>query len=152
MFEYEGSKAEVIEVYRRGLLTIRIRGGDPRVLLGLIDHELGIIHRSYPGIRFKKFMPCDCETCLSSSEPTMFEVGELKDFAQTGDQIQCRSSRRLRDPVELLRLLSPDALGRRPGLLTKERPGTAPRTEPVEPEVQIWLTFLCAVNGSIVLP
>ena len=41
VFEYEGSKAEVIEVYRRRLLTIRIRGGDPRVLLGLIDHQLG---------------------------------------------------------------------------------------------------------------
>ena len=78
VFEYEGSTAEVIEVYRRRLLTIRIRGGDPRVLLGLIDHELGIIHRSYPGIKVKKFLPCDCETCAVSSEPTMFEVGELK--------------------------------------------------------------------------
>ena len=83
VFEYEGSRAEVIEVYRRRLLTIRIRGSDPRVLLGLIDHELGIIHRSYPGIRFKKFMPCDCETCSVSDEPTMFDVGELKDFART---------------------------------------------------------------------
>jgi hypothetical protein len=77
VFEYEGSTAEVIEVYRRRLLTIRIRGGDPRVLLGLIDHELGIIHRSYPGIKVKKFLPCDCETCAASSEPTTFEVGEL---------------------------------------------------------------------------
>ena len=135
VFEYEGSKAEVIEVYRRRLLTIRIRGGDPRVLLGLIDHELGIIHRSYPGIRFKKFMPCDCETCSASSEPTMFEVGELKDFAQTGDQIQCRRSRRLRDPAELLRMLSPAALGRRPGILAMEMPGTAPREESVQREI-----------------
>ena len=130
IFEYEDSAAEVIEVYRRRLLTIRIRGGDPRVLLGLIDHELGIIHRSYPGIRFKRFMPCDCEACSASSEPTMFEVGELKDFARTGDQIQCRRSRRLRDPVELLRMLSPDALERRPEMLTKERPGAAPPEEP----------------------
>jgi internalin A len=135
IFEYEGSKAEVIEVYRRRLLTIRIRGGDPRVLLGLINHELGIIHRSYPGIRVKKFMPCDCETCSVSSEPTMFEVDELKDFAQTGDQIQCRRSRRLRDPVELLRMLSPDALDRRPGILAMEMPGAARPEEPVQPEI-----------------
>jgi hypothetical protein len=74
VFEYEGSRAEVIESYRRRLLTIRIRGGDPRVLLGLIDHELAIIHRSYPGIRFERFMPCDCETCSASGDPTMFEV------------------------------------------------------------------------------
>jgi internalin A len=135
VFAYEGSTAEVIEMYRRRQLTIRIRGGDPRVLLGLIDHELGIIHRSYPGIKVKKFMPCDCETCTALSEPTMFEVGELKDFASTGDQIQCRRSRRLRDPVELLRLLSPDALNRRPGVLSMDSPAMAPREEPVQPEV-----------------
>jgi hypothetical protein len=135
VFDYEGSRAEVVEIYRRRLLTIRISGGDPRVLLGLIDHELDIIHRSYPGIRFKKFMPCDCETCSASSEPSVFEVGELKDFAQTGDKIQCRRSRQLRDPVELLRLLSPDALEHRPGILAVERPGKVVREEPVQPEV-----------------
>jgi GTPase SAR1 family protein len=135
VFEYEGSKAEVIEVYRRRLLTIRIRGGDPRVLLALIDHQLGIIHRSYPGIQFKKFMPCDCETCSVSSEPTIFEIGELKDFAQTGDQIQCRRSHRLRDPAKLLRMLSSDTLDHRPGIVTMERPGAALRKEPVEPEI-----------------
>jgi internalin A len=135
VFDYEGSMAEVIEVYRRRVLTLRIRGGDPRVLLGLIDHELGIIHRSYPGVRFKKFMPCDCEICSVSDEPTMFEVGELKDFARMGDQIQCRRSRRLRDPVELLRLLSPDPLERRPRMLTMDRPDATSREEPVQPEI-----------------
>jgi internalin A len=137
VFEYEGSRAEVIEVYRRRQLTIRIRGGDPRVLLGLIDHQLGMIHRSYSGIRFKKFMPCDCETCAVTSEPSMFEVGELLDFAATGDQIQCRRSRELRDPGTLLRLLSPDALDRRTGVLAMGTAAPAPREEPVQPEVFI---------------
>lgn len=132
VFEYEGSTAEVIEVYRRRQLTIRIRDGDPRVLLGLIDHELDIIHRSYPGIRFKKYMPCDCETCTASSDPTMFEVGELKEFAHARAGIQCRRSRELRDAAELLRLLSPDALDRRQGVLS---PVPAPREEPVQPEI-----------------
>jgi hypothetical protein len=135
VFEYEGSTAEVIEAYRRRQLTIRIRGGDQRVLLGLIDHELGIIHRSYPGIRVKKFMPCDCETCAATSEPTMFEVGELKEFADAGAEIQCRRSRELRDPVELLRLLAPDALDRRTGVLAMGTTAPAPREEPVQPEV-----------------
>jgi internalin A len=135
VFAYEGSEAEAVEVYRRRLLTIRIRGGDPRVLLGLIDHELGIIHRSYPGIRFKRFLPCDCETCSTSDDPTMFEVSELKDFAQAGAQIQCRRSRGLRDPVELLRLLSSDASDRRSGILAMEGPAPVPQVEPVQPEV-----------------
>jgi len=134
VFEYEGSRAEVIEVYRRRLLTIRIRGGDPRVLLGLIDHELGIIHRSYPGIRFKKSTPCDCETCAASGEPTMFEIGDLKDFAQTGDLIQCLRSRQMRDPAALLRMLSPDAMDRQ---RSAGRPGAAPREVLVQPEIYI---------------
>jgi internalin A len=137
VFEYEGSTAEVIEVYRHRQLTIRIRGGDPRVLLGLIDHQLGIIHRSYPGIKVKKYMPCDCATCAATSEPTMFEVGELKDFAQAGATIQCRRSRGLRDPVALLRLLSRDALDRRAGMLSMDSPLAAPREEPVQPEIFI---------------
>ena len=136
VFAYEGSEAEVIEVYRRRLLTIRIRGGDPRVLLGLIDKELGIIHRSYPGIRFKRFMPCDCEICSTSDDPTMFEVGELKDFAQTGDQIQCRRSRGLRDPVRVAQA----AVDRRAGPPSgRSSPWSgrprAPRAEPVQPEI-----------------
>ena len=135
VFAYEDSTAEVIEVYRRRLLTIRIRGGDPRVLLGLIDHQLGIIHRSYPGLQFKKFTPCDCEICSASDEPTMFEVGELKDFARTGDQIQCRRSRRLRDPAGLLRMLSPDALDRPARPRALDRPGAALREEPARPEI-----------------
>ena len=135
VFEYEGSRAEVIEVYRRRLLTIRIRGRDPRVLLGLIDHELGIIHRSYQGIRFKKCMPCGCETCSVSSEPTMFEVDRLKEFAQAGDAIQCQRSRQLRDPVELLRMLAPDPLGYGPGTPAAQRPRAAPRVISVQPEV-----------------
>jgi internalin A len=135
VFEYDSSKAEVIEDYRRTLLTVRIRGGDPRVLLGLIDHQLETIHRSYPGIRFEKLMPCDCETCSRLSDPMMFEVNELKEFAQAGDAIQCRRSRRLRDPVELLRMLSPDALDLWRGRLSVERPVAAGREKTVQPEI-----------------
>jgi len=109
VFEYEGSRAEVIELYRRRLLIIRIRGGDPRVLLGLIEHELGIIHRSYPGIKLKKFIPCDCQPCSESTDPATFEAGELADFSRTGHQIQCRRSRQLRDPRKLLRILTSGA-------------------------------------------
>ena len=149
VFEYEGSTAEVIEAYRRRQLTIRIRGGDPRVLLGLIDHELGIIHRSYPGVRVKKYMPCDCETCAASSEPTTFEVGELKEFADAGAGIQCRRSRELRDPVALLRLLSPDALDRRTGVLAMGTTAPAPREESIQAEVFVSYSWAGASDALV---
>jgi internalin A len=130
IFEHDGSTAEVIEDYRRRRLSIRLRDGDPRVLLGIINHALDIIHRSYPRIRFEKFRPCDCETCSASTEPALFAVRDLEDFARTGDRIQCRASRKLVDPVGLL-----TALGWRPayptdGVVKVDRPETA-----VMPEV-----------------
>ena len=108
VFEYDASRAEVIEQYRRRLLSIRIRGGDPRVLLGMIDHELTLIHRSYPGIKVEKFMPCNCPRCSTSGEPSTFTVSELLDFVRSGDQIQCRASRKLLDPYTLLNALYRD--------------------------------------------
>ena len=111
VFEYDASRAEVIEEYRRRLLSIRIRGGDRRVLLGMIDHELAIIHRSYPGIKVERFVPCNCPRCAASSEPSMFKESELVDFARTGDPIQCRASRRLLDPLTLLNALYRDLAG-----------------------------------------
>lgn len=137
IFEYDASKAEVIEQYRRRLLSIRIRGGDPRVLLGMIDHELTIIHRSYPGIRFEKFMPCNCARCSTSSDPSTFMVSELLDFARTGHRIQCRASRDLLDPMRLLSTLSPDPSGLGPASLAGEAPMAAGRDAPIQKEVFI---------------
>lgn len=126
VFEYDASRAEVIEHYRRRLLSVRIRGAEPRVLLSMIDRALSIIHRSYPGIKVEKFMPCDCDRCSTSSEPSTFKVSELEDFARTGDRIQCRASRKLRDPVKLLDMLSLDALRLRPADLAVETSMAAP--------------------------
>jgi Leucine-rich repeat (LRR) protein len=123
VLEHGDSQAEVIEVYGRRTLTIRLRGSDPRSLLTLIEHELEVIHGSYEDIKFKKHLPCDCPTCSMLDDPTVFDVGDLKDFARTGHQIQCHKSREMREPADLLRLL----------LAELELPGLAPRRAPVEP-------------------
>ena len=133
VFEYDASRAEVIEHYRRRRLSVRIRGGDPRVLLGMIDRTLTLIHRSYPGIKVEKFMPCDCAKCSTSGEPGTFAVSELLDFTRTGDPIQCRASRELLDPVQLLSVLFVDVSTLRPGSHVAE----TPRDAPVQKEVFI---------------
>ena len=129
VFEYDASRAEVIEQYRRRLLSIRIRGGDPRVLLGMIDHELMLIHCSYPGIKVERFMPCNCPKCSTASEPGTFKVSELLDFARTGDPIQCRASRNLLDPLILLSALYRD--------LAAETQMERRSDAPIQPEVFI---------------
>ncbi len=135
VFEYDLSRAEVIEQYRRRVLTVRLQGGDPRVLLGIIDHELGLIHRSYPGIKFEKLMPCTCPVCAAASEPATYAVSELEDFARSGDQIQCRVSRRLLDPAVLLRTLWRD-----PAVLDPERLHAAAREAP-PPQPEVFISY-----------
>ena len=50
VFAYRSTRAEVVEDYRRRL-HVRLHGDDPRVLLGIVDHALGVIHRTYPKLR-----------------------------------------------------------------------------------------------------
>jgi internalin A len=101
VLRFEDGRAEVVEDFHRRCLTIRL-AGDLRGMLALIDRALAAIHRSYPEIRFDRLRPCACAVCLGAPEPTMFRVRDLEDFARTGDEIQCRASRRLVDPVALL--------------------------------------------------
>jgi internalin A len=109
VLRYDTGRAEVIEDYHRRRLRIRLGRRDPKMMLSIIDLALDTIHESYPDLRLEKFRQCDCEACASSEEPTMFPVRELKDFARTGDLIQCRVSRRLMDPAVLLNeLWKPD--------------------------------------------
>ncbi|UOY02816.1 COR domain-containing protein [Blastococcus sp. PRF04-17] len=108
LLRHDLTQAEIIEDYRRRRLTIRLRGGDPRILLAMIDRELAAVHRSYPAIRFEKYRPCDCDRCAVAVEPTMFTIGELMDFVVDGSGIQCRRSRTLRDAAALLHGLYKD--------------------------------------------
>ena len=101
VFRFEQGRAEVVEDLYRRCLTIRL-AGDLRVVLSLIDRELDTIHRAYPELRFDRLRPCACAACGAAPEPHMFRVRDLEDFARSGDQIQCRTSRKLVDPVALL--------------------------------------------------
>ena len=56
-------------------------------------------------------MPCNCPKCVD--DPYLFPLSELKEFAKEGDQIQCRKSRKLVDPAEILRGLFPREVFRR---------------------------------------
>ena len=134
VFAYGATRAEVVEDYRRRQLRVRLHGDDPRVLLGIIDQALTVIHSSYPRIRCRMFLPCSCVVCSTAREPAMFARDELEDFARTGDLIQCRTSRKMVDPLALLRALSADADRRLETAVVRATTGAAPPSKP-RPEV-----------------
>ncbi len=114
ILERDGTRAEVIEDYPRRKITARVSGPDTRGLLAIIDDQLERIHRSFPRLRYEKFLPCNCEACRNRTEPFTYSLTELKDFAETGDRIQCRTSRKLVDAATLIREIFPTVLGLRP--------------------------------------
>jgi GTPase SAR1 family protein len=105
----EGSRAEVIEDYTRRKITIRVNGADSRGLLAIADDQLERIHASFSGLKYDKFLPCNCEVCQTRDEPFAYPLSELKDFATEGDKIQCRISRKLVDAASLIRDVFPAA-------------------------------------------
>jgi len=65
-----------------------------------------------------KSVPCDCAQC--ADDAYQFSLTELKEFAEAGDEIQCRKSRKMIDAAGLLRNLFP-APYRRPEIFVSYR-------------------------------
>jgi hypothetical protein len=110
ILQREGTRAEIIEDYSRRKITVRISGPDTLGLLAIVDDHLERIHRSFPRLKYDRYLPCNCQMCSQRLEPYAYSLTDLKDFAATGDQIQCRTSRKLVDAAALIRDVLPSAL------------------------------------------
>jgi Leucine-rich repeat (LRR) protein len=132
----EGTRALVVEDYARRQILVRVAGADGRGLLAIVDDQLERIHRSFPLLKYEKYLPCRCPVCTERAEPYSFALKELEDFARTGDLIQCRVSRKLVDPASLIRDIMPSASRRadlvpEPGLSEREA-APKPDSKPVK--------------------
>jgi internalin A len=67
VLERESTRAEVIEDYHKRKIALRIAGADRRALLAIVDDRMERIHRSFPGLQYEKFLPCNCDTCGKSN-------------------------------------------------------------------------------------
>jgi internalin A len=111
IFQRDQTRAEVIEDYARRRITVHIHGPEASGLFAIVDDQLDRIHATFPNLKFEKHVPCNCPKC--ADDPYLFPLSELKDFAKEGDDIQCRKSRKLVDPGEILRELFPRTVFRR---------------------------------------
>jgi Leucine-rich repeat (LRR) protein/GTPase SAR1 family protein len=121
IFQREDTRAEVIEEYPRRI-TVHANGSDPRSLVAIVDDHLEQIHKSFPRLKFEKYLPCNCVVCRTRPDPFLFKLSEMKDFAETSDQIQCRVSRKMVDAAALLRDLLPGAVPARQPLEARKPP------------------------------
>jgi hypothetical protein len=112
VFEREGSRAEAIEDYSLRRITVRATGPDVRGLVTIVDDRLEDIHRSFPRLKYEKYLSCTCPGCQNSEQPGSYSLTELTRFAQAGHPIQCRVSFELVDAAALIGELFPGALAR----------------------------------------
>jgi internalin A len=110
VIERDRVRGEVIEDYQGRKIVVRISGPDTRGLLAIVDDQLDRIHRSFPHLKYEKYLPCNCAVCRDSREPFLYPLTELQDFAKDGDSIQCRTSRKMVDAAHLLRDVLPSAV------------------------------------------
>ncbi|XGW00080.1 MAG: COR domain-containing protein [Leptolyngbya sp. BL-A-14] len=96
------ARAEVIEYYHKGEITVRVSGSDKKGWLSIINHEFNKIHDSYERLQYDKLVPCNCTTCNGIQEPHTYPLETLLKFWQDRRQIQCQKSYEMVDVPRLI--------------------------------------------------
>jgi len=141
VFRRNETRAEVIEDYQRRKITVRALGTDVRSLMAIIDDQLERIHGSFSRLQYEKFLPCNCATCQERDDPFSYPLSDLKDFAATGDPIQCRYSRKLVDAADLIREIFPETLREDPLMATPETIADARQRASAEVSKEVFVSY-----------
>ncbi|MEM6254193.1 MAG: COR domain-containing protein, partial [Cyanobacteria bacterium P01_D01_bin.156] len=84
------ARAEVIELYHRGEIHLRVSGVRPEELRTVITHEIDQINGSFERIRVQKLIPCNCSTCDGNENPYFYQLDKLYErIANNKQTIEC---------------------------------------------------------------
>jgi Leucine-rich repeat (LRR) protein/signal recognition particle receptor subunit beta len=90
------ARAEIIELYDKREIRIRVVGFQKKTLLDCIRHEFQKIHVSYERLQYQELIPCNCPKCDSSQTPYTYSLEILREFLKNGDfEIQCQKGRKM---------------------------------------------------------
>jgi internalin A len=113
----DGARAEVIELYHKGEIRIRVSGKRQRDLLTTILHEIGKIHDSYDPsddrsnkvqrLKYKTLVPCNCVTCKGGNDPHFYSLDIIHKFRDARKDIQCQNSFDMVDVHSLIDDIAP---------------------------------------------
>ena len=71
------ARAEVIELYHRKEIHIRVCGDRRRDILTTVRYELDKIHATYERLKYNTLVPCNCKTCKGSQNPHFYVYDKL---------------------------------------------------------------------------
>ena len=90
LIEKDKTRAEVIELYDRRQIRVRVVGMHKKELMTIVLHELDKIHATYKRLKYDKLIPCNCVECLENSEPYFYKYQQLQNFIEKYvPEIQC---------------------------------------------------------------
>ena len=99
----ETSRAEVIELYHRKEIRIRVSGHRRRDLLTTVRHELDKIHASYDRLKCSTLVPCNCHTCNGNQTLYFYPLQKLHRLSNNNiPKIQCYDSGQMVSVRELI--------------------------------------------------
>ncbi|HLO84221.1 MAG TPA: COR domain-containing protein [Nostocaceae cyanobacterium] len=92
------AQAEVIELYHKREIRIRVSGKRKRNFLVTVMYELEKIHSSYERLKYQPLVPCNCTTCKGSQTPHFYPLNILYNFLDDRqDKIQCQKGYKMVD-------------------------------------------------------
>ncbi|MBE7383544.1 MAG: leucine-rich repeat domain-containing protein [Leptolyngbya sp. SIO1E4] len=97
------AQAEIIELYHKGEIHIRVCGKRPKDLVTVIIHEVDKINDSYDRMRVNKLIPCQCDLWQAGDAPQFFPLNVLHRFIDKGqEKIQCQKCFEMVDVRQLI--------------------------------------------------
>jgi len=73
------SHALVTETYGNREIVVQAVGSRRRELMTIATHHLDEIHATFPKIRVRKLVPCNCVVCQGNKEPNYYDFKNLQD-------------------------------------------------------------------------
>ena len=103
ILEKDGCEALIKGDFKGGVLKsidISVKGDDfhRKSFLSYIRGTIDEIHRvSFEGIEFESYIPCCCEVCVESDDPSLFELDRIEKFIKADeDKITCEKGTKFR--------------------------------------------------------
>lgn len=91
VLEIGNSRAEIVEIFDKRILKIRIAGNDRLYALDIIRKEIKDLHETFESLAPHEMVPCNCLECQKREVPHFFDFDELKQYKQEGEKyIKCR--------------------------------------------------------------
>lgn len=112
VLERDESRIEITEDYSQRRITVRAVGPNRHGLLAIVDEQLDRIHRTFHGLEYEKYLPCQCKECKEKIEPYGFPLEALIRISKIGRDIQCHNSTEMIDARKLVQEILPRAFNK----------------------------------------